>query len=311
IVDPAFQSGAGGMEYPTLFTAGTRWLAPRLVTRPEGVVVHEAGHQFWYGIVGNNEFEDAWMDEGFNQFSTARALAAAATPDVYEQRYFGGFVPYVFRDMPLSREVDENGLASYRASAKRDAQSTVSFRYYPASAGGITYSKTALWLNTMERWLGWPMLQRIMAAHFAKWTFAHPKPQDFFDTATATAGRDLTWYFDEVYRSSNIFDYGVEAMRSAPGDGGQTRTTAVVRRFGEAIFPVDVVVTFANGERAVEHWDGRDRWQAFVYERSARAVSAEVDPNRVLLLDVNWTNNSKTAEPRGPRAATKWSLKWM
>src|SRR5262249_20709353 len=52
IVDPAFQSGAGGMEYPTLFTAGTRWLAPARVLTPEGVTVHEAGHQFWYGIVG-------------------------------------------------------------------------------------------------------------------------------------------------------------------------------------------------------------------------------------------------------------------
>ena len=55
-------------------TAGTRWLALARVTTPEGVTVHEAGHQFWYGIVGNNEFEDAWMDEGFNTFSTARAV---------------------------------------------------------------------------------------------------------------------------------------------------------------------------------------------------------------------------------------------
>ena len=311
IVDPAFQSGAGGMEYPTLFTAGTRWIAPRLVSRPEGVTVHEAGHQFWYGIVGNNEFEDAWMDEGFNQFSTARALAAAATPDFYEQRYFGGFVPFVFRGMPLSREVDENGLAGYRASAKRDAQSTPSFRYFPASAGGITYSKTALWLNTMERWLGWATLQRIMSTHFARWKFAHPKPQDFFDTANATAGRDLTPFFDEVYRGSNVFDYGVQDVRGAAGAGGQQRTTVIVRRFGEAIFPVDVATTFDNGERVVEHWDGRDRWKAFTYERAARAISAEVDPDRVLLLDVNWTNNSRTTQPQGPRAATKWSLKWM
>ena len=81
IVDPAYQSGAGGMEYPTLFTAGTRWLAPRAVTTPGGVTVHEAGHQFWYGIVGNNEFEDAWMDEGFNTFSTARAIAQVYDPN--------------------------------------------------------------------------------------------------------------------------------------------------------------------------------------------------------------------------------------
>src|SRR5262245_6866930 len=35
VVDPAYQSGSGGMEYPTLFTAGSRWIAPRVVTQPE------------------------------------------------------------------------------------------------------------------------------------------------------------------------------------------------------------------------------------------------------------------------------------
>src|SRR6266487_3358226 len=46
IVDPAWQSDADGMEYPTLITAGTRWLAPGRVAEPEDVVVHEAGHQW-------------------------------------------------------------------------------------------------------------------------------------------------------------------------------------------------------------------------------------------------------------------------
>jgi hypothetical protein len=85
----------------------------------------------------------------------------------------------------------------------------------------------------------------------------------------------------------------------------------VVRRHGGAVFPVDVVVSFANGDRATEHWDGADRWKAFVYNRPFQAVTAEVDPNRVLLLDVNTTNNSATVHPRGGAAATKWSLKWV
>ena len=114
-----------------------------------------------------------------------------------------------------------------------------------------------------------------------------------------------------MYRSSNIFDYGVQDLRGGGSTDGQQRTTVVVRRLGEAMFPVDVVTTFADGERVVEHWDGVDRWKEFVYERPSRAVSAEVDPDRVLLLDVNWTNNSRTTRPQGPRAATKWSLKWM
>ena len=114
IVDPAWNSDAGGMEYPTLFTAGTRWIAPRGVTTPEGVTVHEAGHQWWYGVVATNEFEHAWMDEGLNTFSTARVIEQVFQPNYYSKRYFGGFVPWVFRDFPLSRETDGDRLGPYR-----------------------------------------------------------------------------------------------------------------------------------------------------------------------------------------------------
>ena len=310
IVDPAFQSGAGGMEYPTLFTAGTRWLAAARVIVPEGVTVHEAGHQFWYGIVGNNEFEDAWMDEGINTFSTARAIAQVYDPNYLATRYFGGFVPWVFTDIVLSRETEGNRLAGYRHDARSDVQATPSYQYFPASGGSITYNKTALWLNTMERWLGWPALQRILSTHFDRWKFRHPTPHDFFEVTTEVLGRDIGWFFDQVYRSSDIFDYGIQELKSAR-EQDHYRTTVVARRYGEATFPVDVKVTFTTGEPALEHWDGKARWKLFTYERAAQAVSAEVDPNHVLLLDVNLTNNSKSLAPNGGRAATKWSMKWM
>ena len=45
--------------------------------------MHEAGHQLWYGMVGNNEFEDAWMDEGINTFATARAHRPRTTRRTY------------------------------------------------------------------------------------------------------------------------------------------------------------------------------------------------------------------------------------
>src|SRR5580765_323270 len=309
IVDPAWQSGAGGMEYPTLFTAGTRWLAPSHVTTPEEVTVHEAGHQFWYGVVANNEFEDAWLDEGFNQFSTARAVAQAYQPNYLAVRYFGGFIPWVFQDIALQREIDGNGLPGYRRNARSDVPATPTYRYFPATGGFITYSKTALWLNTMERWLGWPALQKMLAAHFAAWQFKHPKPQDFFNVVNSAAGRDHRWFFDQVYRSSNTFDYGVQDLTSTSDDRGY-HTTVIARRYGEAIFPVDVVVTFENGERITERWDGVDRWKAYSYDRPSAARSAQVDPNRVLLLDVNYTNNSKTLEPKTESAARKWTAVW-
>ena len=134
-----------------------------------------------------------------------------------------------------------------------------------------------------------------------------------------------------MYRSSNVFDYAVERLDSVPvgsrgfvepapgaplqfqesANPGLFRTTVVLRRIGEAKFPVDMVVTFEDGERVRETWDGQARWRPFIYEKPARAVSAQVDPDRVLLLDVNYTNNSVTLRPQAGAAADHWTLKWM
>ena len=152
-------------------------------------------------------------------------MAQVYEPNFLALRYFGGFVPWVFRDIALSRETEGNRLAGYRRDAKSDAQSTPSYRYFPSTGGSITYNKTALWLNTLERWLGWPALQRILSTHFAAWQFKHPKPDDFFAIANEVSGQDLGWFFDQVYRSSNVFDYGVQDLKSER-DGDQYRTDA-------------------------------------------------------------------------------------
>jgi hypothetical protein len=62
VIDPEPGSEIFGMEYPTLITAGTSWFDPTHGT--EEVTEHEFGHQYWYGMVATNEFEDAWLDEG-------------------------------------------------------------------------------------------------------------------------------------------------------------------------------------------------------------------------------------------------------
>jgi hypothetical protein len=328
IVDPAWQSEAGGMEYPTLFTAGTRWLVASHVTEPEGVTVHEAGHQFWYGLVGNNEFEHAWLDEGLNTFSTARAVAVAFSPNYLSERFFHGFVPWAFEDILVDRITDDR-LASYRRSARSDVPATPSWRY-DVRGGDITYAKTAVWLHTLENLIGWSRLQRGMSLFFSRHVFTHPTPRDFFAAVSEGAGSDLTWFFDEVYRSSNVLDYGIDRFSSERAstsgyvnDGGRLVfrnaadqparyvTELAVRRYGEMVLPVDVRVTFADGEQVREQWDGRDRWRLYRWERPVRALRAEVDPDRVLVLDVNYTNNSWTLEPDGKRAARKWTVRWL
>lgn len=328
IVDPAWRSDSGGMEYPTLFTAGTRWLAPAGTTDPEDVTVHEAGHQFWYGLVGNNEFEHAWMDEGINQYANARVMAETFSPAHHSERFFG-FLPWTYRGIVIPRDEFEYW-SSYRDAADSDTPSTPSWAYDRVTGSEITYSKTALWLHTLERLIGQPTLQRAMATFFERWRFRHPTPDDFFATVNDVSGRDLTWFFDEVYRSSRVFDYGVDSIASdlpsvsGVGDGvgrpvlrdetpagARYETAVTVRRHGEGVFPVDIEVVFEDGTRRRVPWNGRDRRRVFTFTSTSAAVSATVDPGEVLRLDVSRFNNSVTLEPQGERAATRWSLLWL
>lgn len=349
VVDPAYGSGAGGMEYPTLFTCGTRLFNPPGGGSPEGVTVHEAGHQFWYGIVGNNEFEDAWLDEGLNTFSTARTMDAAFGESFLTRRYLslsrddgggrrdGGFFVATFPAIRETRLVAGDRLDRYRRDATWDAPSTPTFGYFPKSASSITYSKTALWLHTLERTLGWETLRQILQTFFERYAFRHPRPEDFFAVVDETAGEDLGWFFDQVFHDSVTFDYAVESVSSRPaevngfveddegvpvlvggGDGENAgteprryRTEVVVRRLGAGHFPVDVLMVFEDGSEVRRAWDGRYRWRLFVEERESKLEYAVVDPERELLLDLDYTNNSRLREPAAELPARKWASKWM
>ncbi len=149
----------------------------------------------------------------------------------------------------------------------------------------------------------------------------------------------MTWFFDQVHRSSEVFDYAVQSVSSLPaapqgfidtagkltyvgeetrgtnGANGKTeklyRTQVVVRRHGGAIFPVDVLMVFANGDSVRESWDGKERWKLFAYEKPTRLKYAAVDPERKLVLDINYTNNSRLMKPAAALPARKWASKWM
>ena len=343
VVDPAWGAGAGGMEYPTLFTCGTRLFNPLGGGSPEGVTVHEAGHQFWYALVGNNEFEHAWIDEGLNTFSTLRVMQERYGERFYVERYFRppgtearGFLPVAFEELKIDPWLAR--LDRYRPDATSDVPARPTWRYYPSSASSISYSKTALWLVTLERWLGWPTLRGILSTFFERWRFRHPGPEDFVAVANEVAGRDLGEFFNQVHGAAEAFDYEVSSVASFPaalegweeaggemayregvdkgtvGDaaaGTVYRTEVVVRRNGGAVFPVDVLLVFEDGSEVRRQWDGRYRWRLFVEERPTKLAWAEVDPDRVLALDIHPSNNSRRLEPSGRLPAIKWASKWL
>lgn len=330
VVDPANDSRSGGMEYPTLFTGGTTMFSPKEQASPEGVTVHEFGHQFWYGLVANNEFEEAWLDEGFNTYSTARTLDAGWPPFRVVNYYLGG-IPYVFDDLPLRRFSTDN--LQVRSQGTNDVMARQGWEYYQ-SYGLNSYTKPALSLGMLERIVGEPVMYKIMRTYHHRYRFKHPTSKDFIAIVNEVTGQNMQWFFENTWYSSELFDYSIDAItiRMIPERAGQFtgidgqppegrseqadahyESTVIVKRVGGAVAPVNVLVTFENGEQKRESWDGRYRWRGFTYWTDSPVASAIVDPENAILLDINYTNNSKVVRSPSFRslASRKIASKWM
>ncbi|MGQ9852768.1 MAG: M1 family metallopeptidase [Candidatus Oleimicrobiaceae bacterium] len=330
IVDPAWNSRADGMEYPTLFCGGSEWWVPKGVLTPEWLTIHECGHQWWYGLVGNNEFEHPWLDEGINSYADGRCAEAAYGDDLYMRRYFG--VPVVFR------EVKRPMRTRWRApmlTAKRDRMDRRGWEYVDGQSYSVNaYRKPALMLATLEGYLGDELFTKILRTYAERYRFKHPRPEDFLAVVNELAPENLDWFFDQLLTGSGVLDYAVTAVRSSVlpeqegyfGTGELIRyekpaekkeqvrphyeTEVLVERLGDVWFPVEIQIRYEDGETVTEIWDGRDLWRRYRYLRPAQLLSAEVDPSRKILLDVNFANNSRFRQAE-TSAAVKWTLRWL
>jgi aminopeptidase N len=161
-----------------------------------------------------------------------------------------------------------------------------------------------------------------MHTYFMRYRFTHPTGADFIKTIEEVSGQKLDWYFQQALYGTNVLDYEVLGIRSDRLDWFQKnapkpkkgvtlyRDTVLVHRKGDFIMPVEVRIKFDNGEQAFERWDGRDRWVRFSYDKKAKVVSAEVDPQQTVRLDKDFFDNSKTEET-DRRATAKLSTYWL
>jgi len=325
LVDPAWGArGAGGMEYPTLITCGTWWIAPPTVQSPEGVTIHEFGHQYFYGILASNEFEEAWLDEGFNTYMTGRVLKNTYGPNHPVLSIFGYRLPL---GIEIRHPADSN--RRYFAGADADPLAVKSWKFRDRRTYALNvYSKTALTLATLERLMGTPSMDRCLRLYADRWRFRHPTTRDWIAAVADATGRDWRWFFDRTFFSSGTVDYAVdeaESKKSTAPRGlfetggklsektppelakpsGYDSVVTVVRR-GAVAMPVEVVLRFAGGKTYRAAWDGEARWKRFRVERGPKLIEAIADPEERILLDADRTNNGRRVEP-DPRAASRWA----
>ncbi|MGH9432193.1 MAG: M1 family metallopeptidase [Terriglobia bacterium] len=313
IVDPPDGgTDAGGMEYPTLITGDSAWWEPRGLKLTELVTVHEFGHQYWYGMVATNEFEEAWMDEGINSYSEVKVMDS-----LYGKgRSAVNFLGMTADDAELQRD-------TYLALPDTDPMTRFGWKFMSSNAyGTISYGKTATVLLTLEGMIGEPVMRQAMHTYFLRYRFTHPTHTDFLKTIEDVSGQNLEPFFDQAVYGTKMLDYAIEKIGSDRADWYLPRVPKVqkgktlyndqvlVRRKGTFILPVEVEIKFDNGEKVREHWDGKDRWARFTYLRKAKVVSAEIDPDHKIWLDSNFFNNSQTAAAH-QGATRKLSNDWL
>lgn len=315
LVDPPRGAmGAGGMEYMTFITLGTHPVMNlpffREIRNPEGVTIHEFGHNYWMGMIASNEFEESWMDEGINSF-----YDMIITDEVYgaEARFLG-----------LEVSAFERSHAALRRESFSDPMVRESWKFRPGTYGFHSYPRPAVTLKHLEGLVGREAFHRAMRHFFQKWQFRHPSTEDFIQTFQESVGQDLSWFFSQAFYSAAPLDYGVRSVSSkkldkeqgflfpngeptlAPEDedAGKDarkkdlyRSLVVLERLGEFVHPVEVELVFADGSRQRHRWDGREKWTLIEVVTAARLVSAEIDPDHLMALDVNRLNNSKLVKP--------------
>jgi len=329
IVDVPWQSPHEDQRIAGLVTIRARWLQPERSLTLEAQVARGIARQWWGTRVN---IPDRALADGLAEYAQSRTLERIFDRrhqrnnySLLETRWFGGLVPWAIRAARLDRQTSGLNRAAFRRNPGVDLRDR-SLVVRPAQT-----ARVAAAITTLERYLGWPALQRGLSSAVRRYAGQSMTTAMFFETLGDAADRDLSWFVDQAFAPGSTYDYAVSGLTSiadetgACGEGPCYRTTVVLRRLGAAVFsgtsllPVgpfesgralEVEVRFADGQRSDDHWDGRAAEKTLVYLGPAPATLARIDPARTLLLDFNRLNNSRTLMPPSPAATLPWSVRW-
>jgi len=244
-VDGALTAG-GGMEYPNVTVIGSVSTARSLET----VIVHEVGHNWFFGILGSNERRYPWMDEGINSFNEYRYIktkypSKSMVPATVSNSIIGklgGLKEYKHRE--------ENYL-QYLLNAREGLDQACGLHssdHTPTNYGLMVYTKTALAIEYLQAYLGDDELDKAMHAYFQKWKYKHPQPTDIKSTLEKATNKDLSWFFDDLINTNKKIDYKIAKVHTH-----EDHTEIELKNKGGINGPVSVTTIHKDGTEST-HW---------------------------------------------------------
>lgn len=208
-VDGALSAG-GGMEYPMVTVIGSVSSAKSL----DLVIAHEVGHNWFYGILGSNEREYPWLDEGINSFYESRYMRLKYSDGfMIAKKSQNGLTNLLgLNEFPFG--YDDYLLHQYTASkGESQAINTHSEDFTSINYGTVAYKKTALAFKYLEQYIGVSKFDSIMQKYYDEWKFKHPQPQDIEDVFESETSENLDWFFKDYLSSKHDPEFRIRKIK--------------------------------------------------------------------------------------------------
>ena len=278
------------------------WLTPARDQRTERKLISGIAREYWFDNSAPSTFEYALIE-----YTAARATHELLEGSNFATPVFlGGFVPFPLRSVLLSPPVADPRPRAWRFDDPKNASSAEVGRAMRA-------------LQTIERYVGWPTMLEALARLRAE---DRRDPEAFAAALSDVRGTDLGPLVAECLRADAVFDYSLDALQSQPAAAGLIETTVTITRRGSGRFTIGdgegdaeaampLRIRFADGSEARDYFDGAAPASTLIYSAKTAAVAATVDPDAMLLLDVDRANNAIVLDARPSTLGIRLALNWM